>query len=493
MSQVAHLQALQQQQFPDLQIYSTVSSYPLPTTCDSSALTPDSYSESPEYHHPPELTARYPPPPDTPQQIPTPPGSATMYPHQWPSQAGSPMPQGTNAAQGYADQDAYMSDDRREASVLPPGTYFGHFSVSGGSDSGFYPPPTMHQQHHQQHHHPHHNPHHLEGHPMSLDSHADHQGSVQTMSNHSRAPMHSYPSPRLGSVEGCSAPPGDAAQSANSSPKRRIVQHPKSKKKAAKRSSAAPSSSARGVSTGSDQDVEHTNCLGEFGPPHLLEDTPEQIRHIFELRWNHRDKKGQDMWESIAQDYAKKYPSHAKQSKEMLQMKYKRGRPKHIKWLARDEQLLEQAYAAVEGDRHESILKKFYELGGSRNMQLSASDIEIKLVNDLKLEESVYFEIRPGLNIRRRHKATHRKQSQHNAPRTDQHLTSKGTAEDVTVSQSGPRPTEDEVIEEVLARHNSYPPWDENTAMQHQMMHPRQQQAPQQHVQQRSLPHVGRH
>lgn len=263
-----------------------------------------------------------------------------MYPHQWPSQAGSPMPQGTNASQGYVDQDAYMSDDRREASVLPPGTYFGHFSVSGGSDSGFYPPPSMHQQHHQQHHHPHHNPHHnphhLEGHPMSLDSHADHQGSVQAMSNHSRAPMHSYPSPRLGSVEGCSAPPGDAAQSASSSPKRRAAQQPKSKKKAAKRSSAAPSSSARGVSAGSDQDVEHTNCLGEFGPPELLEDTPEQIRHIFELRWSHRDKKGQDMWESIAQDYAKRFPSHATQSKEMLQMKYKRGRPKHIKWLARD-------------------------------------------------------------------------------------------------------------------------------------------------------------
>lgn len=59
----------------------------------------------------------------------------------------------------------------------------------------------------------------------------------------------------------------------------------------------------------------------------------------------------------------------------------------------------------VEKNRYQMILETFIELGGSRNMRLSPSDIEVKVVNDLKLEEGLYMESHGDANIRRRRKS----------------------------------------------------------------------------------------
>jgi hypothetical protein len=66
--------------------------------------------------------------------------------------------------------------------------------------------------------------------------------------------------------------------------------------------------------------------------------------------------------------------------------------------------LLREAWLRVEKTRYQSMLEHFIELGGSRNMRLNASDIECKVVNELKLEEGMYIESRDDLNVRRRQK-----------------------------------------------------------------------------------------
>lgn len=61
----------------------------------------------------------------------------------------------------------------------------------------------------------------------------------------------------------------------------------------------------------------------------------------------------------------------------------------------------------MEKERYETLLDKFYEKGGSRNMQLSAADIEVKLATDLRLEEGFYIETaQPDLHVRRRQRKT---------------------------------------------------------------------------------------
>lgn len=55
------------------------------------------------------------------------------------------------------------------------------------------------------------------------------------------------------------------------------------------------------------------------------------------------------------------------------------------------------------------LLAKFYELGGSRNMQLNPGDVEVKVVTDLKLEEGLYMEDHNDTSVRRRKKVNARK------------------------------------------------------------------------------------
>lgn len=79
---------------------------------------------------------------------------------------------------------------------------------------------------------------------------------------------------------------------------------------------------------------EHRNCYGDLVPPQLKETCPEEERCIFESRWAHRDKKGQDMWDSIQEDFHRKFGRLL--CKEALQMKLSRGRAKYIEWLGKD-------------------------------------------------------------------------------------------------------------------------------------------------------------
>lgn len=80
--------------------------------------------------------------------------------------------------------------------------------------------------------------------------------------------------------------------------------------------------------------VEYKNCLNQVVAPQLKANCPKEERCIFLSRWEHRDKKGQDMWDSIQEDYAKMFGK--KQCKETLQMKLTRGRAKYIQWLEED-------------------------------------------------------------------------------------------------------------------------------------------------------------
>lgn len=84
----------------------------------------------------------------------------------------------------------------------------------------------------------------------------------------------------------------------------------------------------------SDQD-EHKNCRGEEVMPRLKPSCPPEERCILESRWNHRSKKGHDMWESIIHDYEKSFNKTGTQ-KETLQMKFKRARTRYYEWLPED-------------------------------------------------------------------------------------------------------------------------------------------------------------
>lgn len=91
------------------------------------------------------------------------------------------------------------------------------------------------------------------------------------------------------------------------------------------------------------------------------------------------------------------------------------------------------------------MLEIFFELGGSRNMRLNASDIEIKVVNDLNLEEGLYMDFHGDANIRRRRKSTS----------TRKRGTARGVEEtlsDEMMSVSSHNTHEDDVINQVHSR-----------------------------------------
>ena len=110
------------------------------------------------------------------------------------------------------------------------------------------------------------------------------------------------------------------------------------------------------------------------------------------------------------------------------------------------------------------ILDTFLEMGGSRNMRVNSSDIEVKLVNDLKLEEHLYMDYFKDNDIRRRRNISTKKRPG-TGRKADQHLSRGGN-----VIEGGPRqPThsEDDVINQV---HNPRSRWECSTANQGEMM-----------------------
>ncbi|KAH6609218.1 hypothetical protein Trco_002564 [Trichoderma cornu-damae] len=437
-----------------------VSSFNIPASCDSSLLTPISTTSSPPLHQIRKLAPQQypPPPPSTPYtQVPTPPGSSKMYHQPWSNQFdlhsqnaqnGSPMNNQVAVA-----QDFYMSEDRRTPNP-PTEPYFGSFSVSEGPDTqsihhpgpqSYYVDMTMGAQNsmlvREARHMPV-DPHHRDmergPHPSALLSqpHPSHYQGVRRASTEDR----SY-----------SSRAETARRSSSGSPRRRPTQGSTRVKK-------SRSSKRQGATLRNQQRVdpgdEHKNCFGQEVPPPIKKGCPEAERCIFDSRWQHRSQRGQDMWDSIQADFEKKFGK--KHGKEMLQMKFKRGRSKFYDWHDRDEKILKEAWKRVEGERYDLILDYFLEMGGSRNMLLSASDIEIKIVNDLKWEEAIYIEGTDDY-IRRRRKTIVKKRS-----------TGRGEpGGDIAVSDDMLRVSqtphdEDEVMNQVYAARRDR--WDEDMA-----------------------------
>ncbi|KAM0260833.1 hypothetical protein ACHAQJ_002600 [Trichoderma viride] len=445
--------------YPEVAPYSTVSSFNIPAPCDSSLLTPISTTSSPPLQHIRKLESQYPPPPSTPYtQVPTPPGSSKMYHQPWGNQFDMHNQNAQNSSpmnnQVPVAQDFYMAEDRRTPNP-PTEPYFGSFSVSEGADTQpihhtgpqpYYVNMGMDNQSSmliRDNRHMPLDPHHREmervPHPSSLLSqqHASHYNDIRRASTDDR----SY-----------SSRAETTRRSSSGSPRRRPATQGSTRVKKS-RSSKKQGASLRGQQQGDPGD-EHKNCFGQEVPPLIKKGCPEEERCIFESRWRHRSQRGQDMWDSIQADFAKKFGK--KHGKEMLQMKFKRGRSKFYDWLEQDNKILEAAFKRLERDRYQIILNYFLEMGGSRNMLLSASDIEIKIVNDLKWEEAMYID---GLDdcIRRRRKSIVKKRS-----------TGRGEpGGDVAVSDDMLRVSqtphsEDEVINQVYAARRDR--WDEDLA-----------------------------
>ncbi|KAL6876718.1 hypothetical protein J3F83DRAFT_416157 [Trichoderma novae-zelandiae] len=396
--------------YPEVAPFSAVSSFNVPAPCDSSLLTPISTANSPPLHHIRKLAPQY--PPSTPYtQVPTPPGSSKMYHQPWSSQfdmhaqsAQNPAPMNNQVP---VTSEFYMTpDDRRSTPNPPTEPYYGSFSVSEGADTH-----SMHQQGPQSYYMPIEmenqgsnmmirDPRHLTMEPHPRDMDRTHAPSLLAQSHFNNA--------RRASTDdrSYSSRADNIRRSSSGSPRRRSIAQGSSRVKKSR------SSKRQGASFRSQQQVdpgeEHKNCFGQEAPPLIKKNCPEEERCIFESRWRHRHQRGQDMWDSIQGDFDKRFDK--RHGKEMLQMKFKRGRAKYYEWLDEDVKILRAAFKKLEKDRYSIILNNFLEMGGSRNMLLSPSDIEIKIVNELKWEESIYIE---GMEecIRRRRKTIVKKRS----------------------------------------------------------------------------------
>ncbi|KAI5467429.1 hypothetical protein BGZ63DRAFT_371220 [Mariannaea sp. PMI_226] len=311
----------------------------------------------------------------------------------------------------------YGNDGRRTPG--PPVPYMGAFGVSNGPEphdmnQSYYPmPPPM--DHHQQS-----QP--LMVPPLSL---LNNDSASHFRARHLTPEDHSVP--------------GMSDHSINGSPGRR------SASTAGGRINKKRTNKSRGTQKApvlNSPHEEHKNCLGQEVAPQLKLSCPDEERCIFDSRWKHRNQKGHDMWESIQTDFETKFQKRP--GKEMLQMKFKRGRSKYFEWLPEDEKLMVEAWKQVEKNRYQLILDTFHELGGSRNMRLNASDVECKVVNDLKLEEGLYIESQGDLNLRRRRKS--------NAPK--RRTNGRGVDEPLSdeMMSVGSHTNEDEVINQVHGR-----------------------------------------
>ncbi|PHH78384.1 hypothetical protein CDD83_3981 [Cordyceps sp. RAO-2017] len=416
---------------------------------DSNLLTPISAAASPPLQQIRKLMVQYPPPPGSPQaQEPTPPGSSKMY-HHWNHFDMNGQPSSTSSPIGtpghHVSQEFYMPEDRRTPG--PPEQYLGMFGVSDPD------PHQMPNHGHQVPNQPH--PYFMEvapmggHHPMmgqSLAADPQHRDPGRPLPP--GVPLLSHPPTharhgRRPSTDNLGRPrnPMETPHPPGTSPRRRPVAGASRLKKP--RSSRRQSAANRGPMP-TDPAIEHKNCLGDEVPPTLKSTCPEEERCIFESRWRHRQQRGQDMWDSIQSDFTKRF--NKTHGKEMLQMKFKRARSKYIEWLPKDEEILREAWKQMERERYQTLLETFHDNGGSRNMRLNASDIEAKVVNDMKLEESLYMESYRDLDIRRRRKVPAKKRQ--NGPHDDV----SAAADDMMVTNERPSHNEDEVISQIQNR-----------------------------------------
>ncbi|KAK2617057.1 hypothetical protein QQS21_000151 [Conoideocrella luteorostrata] len=406
--------------YADLTPYSAVSSFPLSTHCEPDLLTPISTADSPPLEPGHNLMGKYPPPDSPNGQGPTPPGSSKMY-HHWsatpfemnshPSETSSPMP-----TPGHAPSDFYVRDRR---TPVPPEPYMGNYGVSdpahqapiSQSGSPYYLDQLSNQNslllrsHH---------PLPMEPHCRELNRDISLAAPAPLLQNVPRASPYPQPDSRRAShdvmikterntSEGAGSPSGFPRKLSGTIGNNRV-------RKAGSKKKSKQSSPPEVAD-------DHKNCNGEEVPPSLKDSCPPEERCIFDSRWRHRNKRGQDMWDSIQKDF---YDEFKKSSgKEMLQMKFKRARSKYIQWMDRDEEILQAAWKRVEQQRYQIILDTFLEMGGSRNMRLNSGDIEVKLVNDLKLEEHLYMDYFREIDVRRRRKLSSKKRAGSSRKGTD--------------------------------------------------------------------------
>lgn len=113
---------------------------------------------------------------------------------------------------------------------------------------------------------------------------------------------------------------------------------------------------------------------------------------------------------------------------------------------------MRQAWKEMEDERYETLLQKFLKKGGSRNMLLNATDVEFKVVSDMKLEEGMYmhvFKETMNMDIRRRQKANppKKRSSARSTNQSQNHVAGlkMESDEDTFMTSHG----EDEIIEQV--------------------------------------------
>ncbi|PHH60721.1 hypothetical protein CDD81_1303 [Ophiocordyceps australis] len=410
--------------------YSTTSPYSMASQCDTQLLTPvSSQARSPllpTFHSRP---ADYPPPPGSPRtQGQTPPGDHKIHAH-WQPQFDM------NGTSHPTPHQFFVADERRAPTSSE--SYSNMYTMPDGEANNMH---YLDQQHMASQNHVLMRPH-LPG-TIEPPRHTTLPPSGTLFSN---VPFHrnprrfssDVPSMRAHAIEGPASPGPSTAGSP-----RRVAHTHKVKKRQAKRPTAASRANVE-----QDPAEDHRNCFGQETPPMLKNTCPEEERCIFESRWRHRHHRGQDMWDKIQQDFNDRFgKTH---NKEMLQMKFKRARAKYIIWHDRDTEILLEAFSTYERRRYHAILEIFLEMGGSRNMRLNAGDIEIKLVNDLKLEDCLYIEgQRENMEIRRRRKVTSKKRQEEQGP--------------ASVGDGRPTHNEDDVIDQVLSRPDQQ--WDTDSA-----------------------------
>lgn len=329
-----------QSEFPELTPYSTVympcpfitfiehfylltipqaSSFSLPQHCDPSLLTPCSSLSSPpiqckiEEDFSTSFTNRQL------SQQPSPPPSAGMYPA-WTtqydmmgqcSQAPSPM-----VNHHPIPAEFYITSDRR--SPIPPEPYMGAFAVSAAN----LPDPIQSNA----------SPFYSMGHMNTQYNQPESQGEPMFQVDSSLLPVPSpLPSQERRQSSATDHLPKNATEKVRSLPgSPHHSTHGVKKNRKSKAGTGTPKSKCGSE----DANDEHTNCHGQEVPPTLKENCPDEVRCIFESRWRHRYKRGQDMWDSIQNDFLEEFEKA--NGKEVLQMKFKRGRSKYIQWESKD-------------------------------------------------------------------------------------------------------------------------------------------------------------
>lgn len=127
------------------------------------------------------------------------------------------------------------------------------------------------------------------------------------------------------------------------------------------------------------------------------------------------------------------------------------------------EEILRQAWIRLEKERYRYLVEIFHEMGGSRNMLLSASDVEVKVVTDLRLEDGLYMDSIQDPEIRPRRKVVSKKRPSNRGYNDDMPLGDKM----MSMGSHGML-MEDDVINQVHGRRDAQ--WEDDSSSHSDMM-----------------------